>query len=230
MVKKLAIAGLLLMTHFTFAQKNMQDERIQVTGEAEIEIPADQVMFNINLNYRDDNNVKTAFEQHKAAEAELLKFLKDLKVADKNITYSLINFNRQIEFKPDGTPREYFGTQQNVTVRLENLTSYPDFLIRLVNAGFTNVNTAFTSSKADDFHSGLIEKAIAQARKKAEVMAHASGRKLGKVTHVSDSALPDPVFRAELAYAKSANDGGFIAEIPQSIKKSISLNVAFMLE
>lgn len=227
-MKQLAIAGLLFMTHFTFAQKNMPDERIQVTGEAEIEIPADQVVFNITLNYRDYDNVKTTFDQHKAAEARLLQFLKDLKVADKNITYSLINFNRQVEFKPDGTPKEYFATQQNVTVRLEELTTYSGFLIRLVNAGFTNVNTAFTSSKANDFHSALLEKAIEQARKKAEVLALASGRKLGRVTHVSDTAQPDPVFRAELAYAKSAND--FISEVPQSIKKSISLNVAFILE
>lgn len=230
MVKKLAVAGLLLMNHFTFAQKNMQDERIQVTGEAEIEIPADQVMFNINLNYKDYDGVKTAFDQHKAAEARLLRFLKDLKVPDRNITYSLINFNRQMEFKADGTPREYFGTHQNITVKLEDLKSYPDFLVRLVNAGFTNVNTAFTSSKSNDFHSELIEKAIEQARKKAQVMAQASGRKLGKVTHVSDAVQPDPVFRAELAYAKSGNDGGFISEIPQSVKKSISVHVAFTLE
>lgn len=208
----------------------MQDERIQVTGEAEIEIPADQVVFNIMLNYKDYDGVKTAFDQHKAAEAQLLRFLKDLRVPDKNVTYSLINFNRQVEFKPDGTPREYFGTQQQVMVRLETLTTYPDFLIRLVNAGFTNVNTAFTSSKANDFHSELIEKAIAQAKKKAEVMALASGRKLGRVTHVSDAVQPDPVFRAELAYAKSAYDGGLISEIPQSIRKSLSVNVAFVLE
>lgn len=230
MIKKLAVAGLLLLTHFTFAQKNMQDERIQVTGEAEIELPADQVIFNINLNYKDYDGVKTAFDEHKAAEARLLKFLKELKVPDKNINYTLISFSRQVEFRSDGTPREYFGTQQNITVRIENLKTYPDFLIRLVNAGFTNVNTGFTSSKAEDFQGALIEKAVAHAKKKAEVMARASGRKLGMVTHVSDTTYPDPVFRTELSYAKNASDGAFFSEIPQSIKKTISLNVAFLLE
>lgn len=230
MIKKLAIAGLVVMSHFTFAQKTLQDERIQVSGEAAIEIPADQVWFNINLNYKDYDGVKTAFDQHKTAEAQLLRFLKDLRIPDKNITYSLISFNRQMEFRADGTPKEYFGTHQNITVKLEDLKSYPDFLIRLVNAGFTNVNPAFTSSRSNDFHGELIEKAIGQARKKAEVMAKASGRKLGRVTHVSDTLQPDPVFRAELAYAKSGNDGGFIAEIPQSVKKSISVQVSFTLE
>jgi uncharacterized protein YggE len=228
MLKHIILATSLFISTMALGQTK-QEEKINVVGEAEIEIPADQVMFNITLTYKDYENVKTAFDQHKKAEAELLKFLKGLNIPQKNIKYTLISFNKNMEYMPDGKNKEYFATQQNVNIKLEDLNGYADLLIKLVNAGFTNVNTAFTSSKENDFHSDLIEKAIAQAKKKAEVMAKVSDRKLGKVTYISDTQTPDPVFRAEYALAKSA-DGGFISEVPQSIKKTLSVNVIFELE
>lgn len=228
MFKRIILTTSLLLTQMAFAQSNTSDERIQVLAEAEIELPADQVIFNVNLSYKDYDDVKVAFNNHKKAEEALLKFLKDLKIPNKNITYSLVSFQRHNEYSPDGKSKEFFATQQNVTIKLEDLKAYPDLLIKLVNAGYTNVNTAFTSSKENDFHDTLLEKAIAQAEKKAAVLAKASDRKLGKVTRVSDSIQNDPVFRAEAMYAKA--DSGFISEIPQTIKKSISLNVVFELE
>lgn len=229
MFKQIILTTSLLMSTLAFAQTK-QEEKIDVIAEAEIDIPADQVLFSINLNYKDYDNVKTAFDLHKSAETKLLSLLKKLKVPTKNITYSLISFQRQTEFMENGKRRDYFGTQQNIDVKIEELASYPAFLIELVNEGFTNVSTAFTSSKANDFHATLIEKAIEQAKKKAEVMAKASGRKLGRVTRVSDTVQSDPVFRAELGYAKMANNDGFISQIPQSVKKNVTVNVVFELE
>lgn len=229
MIKQIILATSLFMSTMAMGQIK-QEEKINVVGEAEIEIPADQVMFDITLTYKDYDNVKTAFDQHKKAEADLLKFLNGLKIPQKNITYTLISFNKHTEYTNDGKNKEFFATRQNVKVKTEDMNNYADLLINLVNAGFTNVNTAFVSSKENDFHSDLIEKAIAQAKKKAEVMAKASGRKLGKVTFISDSQAPDPVFRAEYLLAKSANDGGFISEVPQSIKKNLSVNVVFELK
>jgi uncharacterized protein YggE len=228
MVKPLALAALLLFTGKAFAQT--QQEKIHVTAEAEIELPADQVVLQVQMNYRDYDNVKNAFDQHKAAEAKLLALIKDLKVPAKDVQYSLISFNRQMEYQADSKMREYFQTQQTVTVRLKDLKTYPAVVIKLVNAGFTNVSTGFTSSQLNDFPEVLLQKAVAQAKKKAEVIATAANRKLGFVTFVSDTAKSDPVFRAEVAYAKASDSGNLSSEIPQTVKRSLSLEVTFTLE
>jgi uncharacterized protein YggE len=228
MLKPLALATLLLFTGKAFAQT--QQEKIQVTAEAEIELPADQVLLQVHLNYRDYENVKTAFDQHKAAEAKLLKLIKDLKIPASDVQYSLMSFNRQMEYQADSKMREYYLTQQTVTILLKDIKSYPDVVIRLVNGGFTNVSTGFTSSKLKDFPEELLQKAVAQAKKKAEVIAKAANRKLGFVTYVTDTAKNDPVFRAEMAYAKASDAGNMSSEIPQTVKRSLSLEVTFTLE
>lgn len=228
MLKPLALATLLLLSGRGFAQT--QQEKIQVTAEAEIELPADQVLLQIQLNYRDYDNVKTAFDQHKAAEAKLLKLIKDLKLSSSDVEFSLLSFNRQMEYEANSKMREYFVTQQTVTLRLQDIKAYPDVVIRLVNGGFSNVSTGFTSSKLKDFPEELLQKAVAQAKKKAEVIAKAADRKLGFVTYVTDTAKSDPVFRAEMAYAKASDSGNLSSEIPQTVKRSLSLEVTFTLQ
>ncbi len=228
MLKPLALATLLLLSGRGVAQT--QQEKIQVTAEAEIELPADQVLLQIQLNYRDYDNVKTAFDQHKAAEAKLLKLIKDLKLSSSDVEFSLLSFNRQMEYEANSKMREYFVTQQTVTLRLQDIKAYPDVVIRLVNGGFSNVSTGFTSSKLKDFPEELLQKAVAQAKKKAEVIAKAADRKLGFVTYVTDTAKSDPVFRAEMAYAKASDSGNLSSEIPQTVKRSLSLEVTFTLQ
>jgi uncharacterized protein YggE len=227
MLKNIILATSIFMSTMAFAQTK-ELEKINVIGEAEIEISADQVKFDITLTYKDYENVKTAFDQHKKAETELLNFLTNLNIPKKNIKYTLISFNKNVEYLPDGKHREFFATQQNVNVKLEDLNSYADLLIKLVNAGFTNVNTSFTSSKESNFHTDLMEKAILQAKSKAEVMAKVANRKLGKITYISDKPETETIFRAEYALSKTAN-GDLISEVPQSIKKSLSVNVIFEL-
>lgn len=227
MMKSFAFVSLLLLSPMLFAQK--LEEKIHITGEAEIEIPADQVLLTVHLQYKDYENVQTAFNAHKAAEQKLVKLVKDLKISGSDVQYSLISFSRQQEYTATSSLREYFVTTQTVNILLKDLKSYPDILIKLVNSGFTNVSTGFTSSKGKDFPEELLTKAVEQARKKAEVIAKASGRKLGKVTYVGDAAKSDPIFRAEMTYAKVADSGGFISEYPQTIKKSLSLEVIFEL-
>ena len=217
---------LLFITFSTFGQIISPDNRIVVLGEASIEIPADRVVFNISLRFTDSTNIQTAYSKHKKAENQLLEFLKSNSIPNKNVSYTLISVGQQTDFDSETRKRTFsFGTTQNISVTIEDVKKYAEFMMKLISAGFTEVSTSFTSSQENQFKELLIKKAIETAQKKAEIMAKTSNRVIQRILKVSDTDETDSEFRYnEIAYsALAAVDGGGITEIPQTISKSYSV-------
>jgi hypothetical protein len=218
-----------------FGQSVSLDNRIVVIGEATIEIPADKVVFEIGLKFTDSTDVKKAYAKHKEAESKLVNFLKELKIPNKNISYTLISIGKETEYDQETRVRAFtFGTSQNVSVTIEDINKYADFMMQLISAGFTEVSTTFKSSKENDFKETLIQKAIESANKKAVVMAKSANREVKKIVKVLDTDETDPNFGysgttvGKVMYAMEA--GSNITEIPQTITKSYSVKVVFSLK
>jgi uncharacterized protein len=130
-------------------------------------------------------------------------------------------------------------TSQTVYITLDSIKTYADFMLRLISAGFSDVETNFISSKTNDFHGQLIEKAIEIATQKAQVMATKAGRKLGKIVKVADTDDEDPNFgyhgygmlNGEIAAAGAAYPNNLdISLIPQTITKEMTVKVVFELK
>jgi uncharacterized protein len=247
-MKKLSILLLIICSFQAIGQTISPENRIVVIGMAEIEIPADRVVFQVKLSYKDDDDVKKAFALHKESEARLISFLKDLKVSEKNINYTLVNVGKKYSYYEEAnTKKIMYATNQTVSITLDSIRAYSDFMLKLISSGFNDIDTDFISSKTDDFHSVLIEKAIEMATRKAQVMAKSSKRNLGKILKVSDTDEEDPEFsyhgmsNGEIAassrkgWVSYGGMGGGTGEtdislIPQTVKKSISVKVVFELK
>lgn len=229
---------LLLLPFLTFGQLIYPENRIVVLGEASIDIPADKVVFNIQLKFTDSTDIKVAYAKHKSAESSLVNFLKEANIPNKNISYTLISVGREMVYNGDGRNNHMeFGTRQNISVTLEDIKKYAEFMMKLVSAGFTDVKVSFTSSKENDFQDLLIQKAIEVARKKAEAMAKTANREIKKIVRVSDTDETDSIFlhnenMVQTAAYYSVIEGAEsnIIEIPQTIRKSYSIKVVFALK
>lgn len=226
---------LLFLPFLAFSQSVYTDNRIIVLGEASINIPADRVIFNIELKFTDSTDIKIAYAKHKSAESSLVNFLKESGVSDKNITYTLISVGKQMIYdNEERKAHAEFGTQQNVSVTLEDVKKYAEFMMKFISAGFTEVSTSFTSSKEKDFQDALIRNAIEVARKKAEVMAKTSNREIKKIVRISDTEETHSVFLYNdfmnmNAVSASVSESN-ITEIPQTISKTYSVKVVFSLK
>ncbi len=243
-MKKLSILLLIICSFKAIGQTISPENRIVVIGMAEIEIPADRVVFEIKLSYKDEKDVKKAFALHKESEVKLMSILKDLKVPGKNVNYTLVNVNQQYSYDDSPDRRKMvYATNQTVNITLDSIKNYSDFMIKLISEGFGDVDTDYISSKENDFHNELIEKAIEIATKKAQIMAKSSTRNLGKILRVSDTNESDPEFNyrgllnGEIAasgrkgwrsHPEIGGDG--FSLIPQTIKKSMSVKVVFELK
>jgi uncharacterized protein len=243
-MKKLTILFLFICSSAITGQTISPENRIVVIGKAEIEIPADKVVFRIKIAFKDEEDVKKIYSLHKEAEVKLVSFLKDLKVPNKDVDYTLINVGKQYSYY-DGqnSKKVVYVTDQTVSITLDSIKTYADFMLRLISSGFSDVGTYFISSKADDFHGQLIEKAIEMATQKAQVMANKAGRKLGKIIKVADTDEDDPNFkyhgygmtngsieRPLKRWRGDYSGNSDISSIPQTISRDIAVKVVFELK
>jgi uncharacterized protein len=238
-MKKLSILLLIICSFQAIGQTISPENRIVVIGMAEIEIPADRVVFQVKLTSKEENDVKKAYDSHKRKELNLLSFLSDLKIPNKNINYTLINVGKSIVYEDhlkENTKKLYYETSQTVTITIDSLTKYSPFILKLIDAGFDDVSTSFTSSKINNFHDKLLERAIEMAKKKALVMAKTSNRELGRIVKIMDTEETDPNFTNSyyegrgVGYGGSAGGSYEMISIPQSVTKSMSVKVVFELK
>jgi uncharacterized protein len=244
-MKKLSILLLIICSFQAIGQTISPENRIVVIGMAEIEIPADRVVFQVKLPYKDDDDVKKAFALHKESEARLISFLKDLKVPEKNINYTLVNVGKKYSYYEDPSSKKMvYATTQTISITLDSVKNYSDFMLKLISSGFNDIDTDFISSKTDNFHNELIERAIEMATRKAQVMAKSSKRNLGKILKVSDTEEDDPEFsyrgmtNGQIVSSVKGGRGDYAGTgetditffVPQFIKKSMSVKVVFELK
>jgi uncharacterized protein len=237
-MKKLSILLLIICSFQAIGQTISPENRIVVIGMAEIEIPADRVVFQVRLTSKEENDVKKAYDSHKRKELNLLSFLSDLKIPNKNINYTLINVGKSIVYEDhlkENNRKLYYETSQTVTIAIDSLKEYSPFILKLIDAGFDDVSTSFTSSKINNFHDKLLEKAIEMAKKKAQVMAKSSNRELGRIVKVMDTEESDPNFSNSWFSGSGASAGNAagsyeMISIPQSVTKSMSVKVVFELK
>jgi len=237
-----SLALFTLITAGSFAQNSAilpsPDNRIVVLGEATLSLPADRVVLTVNLSARDSLSVQRAYEKHKRLEASLVRFLKEAALPDTAVRYQLFNVRQEFEYAGPG--RRQVGayvTTQSVTLTLTDVRQYATFLVKLIGAGFSDVNASFMASKADQFQGKLLENAVAIARRKAEALAAAANRRIKRVSKVMDTEETDPTFNRVIPMAMSADrvsyskaGGSDLTDIPQTIRLATQVKVVFELE
>jgi uncharacterized protein YggE len=210
-------------------------DNIVVIGSALIEVPADQVVIRISLEYADKVDPKSAFDLHKAAEAKLVSLLRTTRIPDSLISYSLLNMIQRPEYTGTSNPVLVFVTNQTVTVTLNDVSRYIAFYLDLLNNGFSALRAEFQSSRAIEAQRDALEKAILQARSKAELMARLAGRKISRISRVADTEETEPVIARYYApyirrpFSASTAVSSELASIPQTVSIGKQVKVVFDL-
>jgi uncharacterized protein YggE len=184
------------------------------------------------LSFQDRTDGKNAFEQHKDAEAKLIKFLKEENIPDSLITYSLLNISRTYDYSRGDNPK-IFSTNQTISIKVYDFSEYTSFQLKLIENGFTAFSQYFESTKSSEAMNEAIQKAVYQAKHKAELMAIVSGRKIKKISKISDTEDTEPIisrYRDTLQHTDFMIAITSLADIPQTIKIEKQVKVIFNLE
>jgi uncharacterized protein YggE len=238
-MRKLSFFVLSVLSLYSSAVAQTPDlpvNRIVVLGDAELELPADQVRITVTLQFSDPADARKAYVAHQAAEKRLVKLLKDYQIDEKEIRYTLLQVQKnEVTIYQNGQQKPEVITSQQVIFELNKPERYPDLQLALINGGFNRFQAGYRSTKQEASKNLVLEKAVEVAREKAVLLAKAAGRSLGTVLSVRDTEETDPVLQrgfglSALNEVVSVGYGGSLLDIPQTIRIPAQVKVTFELK
>jgi uncharacterized protein len=200
---------------------------ISVTGEATVSVPPDQAQIDAGVT-SDAKTAREASETNNAAMGKLLLALKGAGIDEKDYQTSRLSLQPQYAPNRSGpSPVVGYRASNRVTVKLRDVTKVANIIDLLVGAGANELGGInFMVSQASKLLDDAREKAIADARRKAEIYAKAAGVTLGDPLGISEESAAQPVFRGKMAAPMAA--GAPVAQGEETL--SVSVNVSWAIK
>ena len=180
---------------------------ISVTGEATVSVPPDLAEINGGVT-SEAKTAREASEANNAAMGKVLQALKGAGIEEKDIQTARLSLQPQSAPNRSG-PSAIAGyrASNRVTIRVRDVTKVASVIDTLVGAGANEIGGInFVVSQASKLLDEARERAVADARRKAEIYAKAAGVTLGAPLSISEegNAAPVPYRRMAAGMAASA--------------------------
>jgi uncharacterized protein YggE len=201
---------------------------ISVTGEATLSVPPDQAQIDGGVT-SDAKTAREASDANNAAMGKVLLALKGAGIDEKDYQTSRLSLQPQYAPNRSGpSPVVGYRASNRVTVRIREVTKVANIIDVLVGAGANDIGGInFVVSQASKLLDDAREKAISDARRKAEIYAKAAGVTLGEPLNISEEGSAAPVFRSKMA------SGGMAAAAPVAQGEetlSVSVSVSWAIK
>lgn len=202
---------------------------ITVSGEATISAAPDLAQIDAGVA-SDAKSAKEASDTNNAAMGKVLLALKGAGIAEKD--YQTSRLSLQPQYAPNrstgASPIVSFRASNRVTVKIRDVTKVAGIIDTLVGAGANDIgNISFEVTQASKLLDDAREQAVADARRKAEIYAKATGVTLGTPLSIAEGGAPMPLFKARMATAPMAAPA---AVAPGEETLSVTVNVSWAIK
>jgi len=198
---------------------------ISVTGEATVSVAPDLAQIDGGV-ISDGKTAREASEANNAAMGKVLLALKGAGIEEKD--YQTSRLSLQPQYAPNRTgssPITGYRASNRVTIRLRDVTKVANVIDVLVSAGANDIGGInFTVSQPSKHLDEAREKAVADARRKAEIFAKAAGVTLGEPLSISEEGAPAPMFRGKMAAPMAA--GAPVAQGEETLSVTVGVSWA----
>ncbi len=211
-MKRIYFTALILGLVTLVAQPGLAEDwkrTISVSGEGKATAPPDMATIHTGVVVQAADATE-AVAANNGAIAKIMDVLKDNRIASKDVQTS--NFDVQPEYKrtPRGEqPPEIVGyrVSNQLRVQVRNLPDLGKILDALVRAGSNQISgISFGIDDSTGVLNQARNRAVADARSRANLYAHAAGVKVGPVISISEQAanVPLPRFAGRMMAAEAA--------------------------
>jgi uncharacterized protein YggE len=205
---------------------------ISVTGEASISVPPDRAEIDAGVT-SDAKTAREASEANNAAMGKVIAALKTSGIDEKDVQTSHISLQPQYSssLSSRSGPAAVVGyrASNRVAIHLKDVAKVAGVIDTLVSAGANDIgNINFMVSNGSKLLDDAREKAVADARRKAEIYARAAGVTLGVPLSISEGGTQQPVFRSKVAMPMAAAAPTPIAQGEETL--SVSVNVTWAIK
>ncbi|MFC1990759.1 SIMPL domain-containing protein [Chloroflexota bacterium] len=213
---------------------NSQQEGIWVNGRGEVFAVPDIATLRLGIETQ-ETTVATAQSQAIEAMDRVIAALKNNGVAEKDIQTQYFNIHKVTRWDKDREQEVVIGYRVTnmVTAKIRELDKVGAIIDAVAVAGgdLTRIDSiGFSVDDPSDYYGEARQKAMADAKAKAEQMAELAGVKLGKPTYISGSAqIPSPIFRQDF-YEKAAGAPAMETPIsPGEMEITLNVQVAYAI-
>jgi uncharacterized protein len=208
---------------------------ISVTGEGTISVPPDLAQIDAGVA-TDAKTAKEAAEANNAAMGKVLAALKGAGIEEKD--YQTSRLSLQPQYAPPAPGRQAppaiigYRATNHVTIKVRDLTKVASVIDTLVAAGANDIGSVgFTVAQPSKLLDEAREKAVADARRKAEIYAKAAGVTIGAPLDITEGGAPAPIFRAKMMGAIAGGAPAAPTPIAQGEETlSVSVSIAWAIK
>jgi uncharacterized protein YggE len=180
---------------------------ISVTGEATVSVAPDLAQIDGGVT-SEAKTAREASDANNAAMGKVLLALKGAGIEEKDFQTSRLSLQPQSAPNPSRPgPSAIVGyrASNRVTVRVRDVTKAANVIDTMVGAGANDIGGInFTVSNASKLLDDAREQAVADARRKAEIYAKATGVALGAPLSISEEGAPAPITFRRMATGMAA--------------------------
>jgi hypothetical protein len=229
-MRRIAVAGVLLLAGAALAgvlrpegaqavrQAVAQTDTVSVIGMGSVSAVPDRALISAGV----ESSADTAKAALAANAREMRKVIDALRAAGaKNVTTQTVSLSPRVT--PEGKPNGFSAT--NIVSATTTLDGAGALIDTAVDAGANTVyGPSLTQSDAARLYKLALKKAVADARERADALAEAAGRQVGRVISMSESgAAPGPV------YEKAASTADSTPVVAGEQETTASVSVTFEL-
>jgi len=192
----IAIAVFLILTAwfiYEYSKTKEPQRTFFVTGEGkETVIPnVAEIKIGLITKGKDLNSIQ---KENSEKMNKVIDYLKKQGIKDDDIKTENYSINPEYNYKT--TPPSIVGyvIEQNLSVKIRDLSKIGEILNNVVKNGANQVSgPTFTLDDPEIYLEKAREKAIIDAKQKAEKIAKTAGFKLGKIISISENPQPAPI-------------------------------------
>jgi uncharacterized protein YggE len=181
---------------------------ISVTGEGKVSGKPDVAKLSLGVTSEADT-VQSARDKAATALDAIVKALKNVGVADKDIQTQQLNIQPQYDYNNGNQRLRGFQVVNVLSVTLRDINKTSQAVDDAVRAGgneTTIQGLAFTIDNPADLKQQAREQAVADARAKAETLAKTAGVSLGAAMNISENSVTPVYYDARSAAGIAAPD------------------------
>lgn len=231
-MKKFILIFAVILMGFAAQAQNQNYDFVQVSGEGEMKIKPEYVLIAATI-YSRAQQAQAAQKLNAKEMARIDKILKqDFKIEAKDIQTSSFQVSPQYDYQQNKTVYKGMNVSHTVTIKYRKIDDAGNLLDRVLEGqnqegfGVRIENISFGTDRLRELQAEVLEKAVADAKTRAMVLAKASGKKLKDIRKISDSQVrvqnPQPMRMAKMAMmAEDASAGTSIAPGEMSVMANV---------
>lgn len=210
-------------------EANAADDRIHVSGSASVEVAPDIASATIGVrNF--DADAATAVTDNSIRVAAVIGAVRALGVAEQDLQTQNISVSPQRDYKEDRPDSiTGFWVSNTVALTVRDVSLVGEVLQAAIEAGANEVyGLQFAISNPDSIQDVARELAVADARRRAEVLAAAAGVRVGQVISLSEGSVSiPPNYRGDY---EAAADAGAVPIEAGEVTVTANVQMVFAIE